>query len=152
MTASSAPVHVVWFKRDLRVHDHAPLAEAAARGRVLPLYVAEPGFWALAESSGRQWRFVAESLAELDADLRARGSALVVRTGEAVDVVRDLLDRLPVAALWSHQETNNAWTFARDRRVAELLRARGVPWHERRQHGVIRGLARRDGWAARWEQ
>jgi len=146
------PLHLVWFKRDLRVHDHAPLAEAAARGPVLALYVAEPGFWALPDSSGRQWRFVAESLAELDAALRARGGALVVRTGEAVDVLRDLLDRLAVAALWSHQETGNAWTFARDRRVAALLRERGVPWHERRQHGVIRGLARRDGWAARWEQ
>ncbi len=152
MTATVAPVHIVWFKRDLRVHDHAPLAEAAARGPVLPLYIAEPGFWALPDSSGRQWRFVAESLDELDAALREHGAALVVRTGDAVAVLRDLLDRVPVAAVWSHQETGNAWTYARDRRVAELLRARGVAWHERRQHGVIRGLTHRDGWAARWEK
>lgn len=38
-------MQVVWFKRDLRVHDHAPLAQAAARGAVLPLYVVEPAFW-----------------------------------------------------------------------------------------------------------
>jgi deoxyribodipyrimidine photo-lyase len=152
MDAPAAPFHVVWFKRDLRVDDHAPLAEAATRGPVFPLYIAEPGFWDLPDSSGRQWRFVAESLAELDAALRTRGSALIVRTGDAVDVLRDLLDRLPVAAVWSHQETGNAWTFARDCRVGELLRERGVPWHERRQHGVIRGLTRRDGWAARWER
>jgi deoxyribodipyrimidine photo-lyase len=152
MAASPSPVHIVWFKRDLRIHDHAPLAAATAQGRVLPLYIIEPGFWRLPDSSGRQWRFVVESLAELDAALRARGGALVVRTGEAVDVLRDVLERRRVAAVWSHQETGNAWTFARDRRVAELLRERGVPWHERRQHGVIRGLSRRDGWAARWEK
>ncbi|NBB69145.1 MAG: deoxyribodipyrimidine photolyase [Alphaproteobacteria bacterium] len=152
MTRTSPPLHVVWFKRDLRVHDHVPLAEAAARGPVLALYIAEPGFWALPDSSGRQWRFVAEGLTELDAELRARGGGLVVRTGDAVEVLRDVLDRMPVAALWSHQETGNAWTYARDRRVAELLRERGVAWHERRQHGVIRGLTRRDGWAARWEK
>jgi deoxyribodipyrimidine photo-lyase len=152
MTNTSPPHHVVWFKRDLRVHDHAPLTEAAAGGPVLPLYIVEPGFWALPDSSGRQWRFVAESLAELDAELRARGSALVVRTGDAVAVLGELLDRVAVAAVWSHQETGNAWTYARDRRVGELLRERGVPWHERRQHGVVRGLARRDGWAARWER
>ena len=33
---------VVWFKRDLRVHDHAALAQAAAHGPVLCLYVLEP--------------------------------------------------------------------------------------------------------------
>jgi deoxyribodipyrimidine photo-lyase len=38
-----APVQLVWFKRDLRVFDHAPLAQAARRGPVLPLYIAEPG-------------------------------------------------------------------------------------------------------------
>ncbi|MFM9718803.1 deoxyribodipyrimidine photo-lyase, partial [Streptomyces galilaeus] len=35
-------VQVVWFKRDLRTTDHAPLANAAHAGSVLPLYVAEP--------------------------------------------------------------------------------------------------------------
>ena len=37
---------VVWFKRDLRVHDHAALHQAAARGPVLCLYVLEPSLWA----------------------------------------------------------------------------------------------------------
>lgn len=32
-------VQVVWFKRDLRVHDHRPLSEAAARGPVLAVYI-----------------------------------------------------------------------------------------------------------------
>ncbi|MCB0034083.1 MAG: deoxyribodipyrimidine photo-lyase, partial [Anaerolineales bacterium] len=25
------PVHIVWYKRDLRLHDHAPLHRAAAQ-------------------------------------------------------------------------------------------------------------------------
>ena len=41
-SANRRGMHVVWFKRDLRVRDHAPLAEAARAGRVLPLYVFEP--------------------------------------------------------------------------------------------------------------
>ena len=36
------PPQVVWFKRDLRVQDHRPLAIAAERGPVIPLYVIEP--------------------------------------------------------------------------------------------------------------
>ncbi|MEO1091610.1 MAG: FAD-binding domain-containing protein [Pseudomonadota bacterium] len=152
MRQASTPLQIVWFKRDLRVHDHAPLAEAAVHGPVLPLYVVEPKFWWLPDSSGRQWRFVTESLVELDAALRERGSRLVVRRGDAVTVLRSLLDRYAVDAVWSHQETGNRWTFARDRAVAGLLREHGVPWHERRQHGVVRGLRQRDGWARQWER
>ena len=37
-----AALQIVWFKRDLRIVDHRPLAAAAERGLVLPLYVVEP--------------------------------------------------------------------------------------------------------------
>ena len=37
--------HVVWFKRDLRLHDHTALSLAAANGPLLCLYVTEPSLW-----------------------------------------------------------------------------------------------------------
>lgn len=39
---------LVWFKRDLRLHDHAVLVEAATHGPVLCLYVIEPSVWGAA--------------------------------------------------------------------------------------------------------
>ncbi|MEB3277076.1 MAG: deoxyribodipyrimidine photo-lyase, partial [Cyanobacteriota bacterium] len=59
------PLHLVWFKRDLRCVDHAPLVEAARRGPVLPLYVVEPALWQQADASGRQWQFCRDSLIDL---------------------------------------------------------------------------------------
>jgi deoxyribodipyrimidine photo-lyase len=145
-----AAFQYVWFKRDLRVHDHAPLAEAAARGPVLPLYILEPGLWRQPDASPRQWAFVRESLQALREALAALGQPLVLRTGDAVAVLEALARTHPPAALWSHQETGNGWTFARDRAVAAWARGRGIAWHEPRQHGVVRGLRRREGWAAQW--
>ncbi len=52
-------LQIVWFKRDLRVEDHRALAEAAAQGPVLPLYIAEPEYWCQPDASGRQWAFAA---------------------------------------------------------------------------------------------
>ena len=49
------PQIVVWFKRDLRVIDHEPLDQAVREGQVLPLYVVEPGYWAMEYTSSRQW-------------------------------------------------------------------------------------------------
>jgi deoxyribodipyrimidine photo-lyase len=148
---TETPVQLVWFKRDLRTADHAPLAEAAARGPVLPLYLVEPGLWLQPDASGRQWAFVREALCELQAELGRLGQPLAVRVGEFESVFEAIAARWPVAAVWSHQETGNGWTFARDRRVASWLAARGVPWHQLPQHGVVRGLKSRDGWSRAWE-
>ena len=144
-------LQIVWFKRDLRIQDHVPLAEAARRGPVLPLYVAEPDLWARPDASARQWDFCAESLATLRRDLAHLGQPLVVRTGDAVSVLEALRRDQGAVALWSHEETGNGWTYARDRRVAGWAKANGAPWTELPQSGVIRRLKDRDGWAGRWE-
>lgn len=144
-------LQIVWFKRDLRVHDNQALAAAAAQGLVLPLYIVEPELWQQPDAAGRQWGLTRESLIELREDLANLGQPLVVRTGDAEQEIRRLLDTHPVAACWSQQETGNAWTFARDRRVGALLQDRGIPWHEARQHGVLRGKVDRDTWSRQWE-
>ena len=144
-------MQVVWFKRDLRVQDHRPLAEAAQRGPVLPLYVVEPALWAEPDMSARQWAFIAESLDALRADLARLGQPLVIRQGEMPGVLADLHAAVGVSALWSHEETGNGWTYDRDRRVAAWCRDAGIAWHERRNHGVIRKLGSRNGWAKQWD-
>ncbi|MEE3118896.1 MAG: deoxyribodipyrimidine photo-lyase, partial [Pseudomonadota bacterium] len=69
---------LVWFKRDLRVHDHAPLAAAAELGEpVIPLYVIEPDYWQLPDTSARQWGFVQDSLEDLRRQLRRLGGDLL---------------------------------------------------------------------------
>lgn len=146
-------VHVVWFKRDLRVHDHAPLLAAVASGApVIPLFVFEPGYWALPEHSRRQFDFLIDSLLQLDAALEARGSRLVVRTGDAIDVFSALHREYGLEAVHAHEETGLQWTFDRDRQLRRWARHAGVSVREQAQHGVVRALKSRDGWAARWEQ
>ncbi|WP_224823347.1 deoxyribodipyrimidine photo-lyase [Cognatishimia sp. MH4019] len=142
---------LVWFKRDLRTTDHAVLAEAAARGPVLPLYIVEPELWALPDASGRQWAFVAECLEALQQELAALGMPLVVRIGDAVEVLSELVPTQNIDLILSHEETGNAWTYARDLRVAEWARSAGVTWRETQSAGVVRRLKTRDGWAARRE-
>ncbi|MEI6486430.1 MAG: deoxyribodipyrimidine photo-lyase [Sphingomonadales bacterium] len=146
-------MEIVWFKRDLRVHDHAALAAACASGRpVLPLYIVEPGLWAQPDMSARQYGFLAESLTDLGRSLAARGARLVVRVGNAVDVLAALHRRHGITAIHAHQETGTLWTYARDRAVRRWARQAGVPVIEAQQHGVWRAQRSRDGWAARWEQ
>ena len=145
-------LEIVWFKRDLRIHDHAPLAAAAASGRpVVPLYVLEPGLWAQPEMAGRHLDFLIESLDDLGAALARLGAQLVLRHGEAVDVLERLHRTHGIATLRAHEETGLHWTYDRDRAVRAWARRAGIPFVEYRQHGVWRARRDRDGWARRWD-
>ena len=145
------PLRIVWFKRDLRVSDHAPLLHAS-RGKVIPLYILEPGYWTLKDTSARQQDVLIAALQDLNAALSKLGAPLIVRQGDAVDVFKTLLAAHPVTEVVSHEETGNAWTYQRDLQVAKLFRSQNIPWREFPNHGVVRGLKDRDGWSKRWHQ
>lgn len=145
-------MQLVWFKRDLRVRDHRPLVDAARRGPVLALYVYEPALLTAPDFDGAHLRQVNAALAELAEALAERGGALVTRVGDMPAVLEQLAQEVPIAALHSHEETTQAVAYARDRAVRRWARARGVPWHEVPQTGVVRRLPSRDEWAARWEE
>ena len=145
-------MNVVWLKRDLRISDHRPLVEACARGDVLVLYVVEPELLAQPETDAAHVTFAAQSLAELERELRARGGALTVRIGNLPEAFEALHRERPFRALFAHEETGSGVTYARDKRVARWCKERGVEFREWPQTGVVRRLRTRDGWAERWDR
>ncbi len=145
-------LQVVWFKRDFRLTDHAPLTEAARRGPVLPLFVYEPGLWAGPDRSGRQDQFMRGALASLARDIARRGGMLCQRVGDVTDVLRSLREAHGSFRLYAHEETGDLWSFVRDNAVRSWCRAEGVRFDEYRQFGIERGGdTKRNGWAKRWD-
>ncbi|MFC3085404.1 FAD-binding domain-containing protein [Tabrizicola soli] len=119
---------LVWLKRDLRLHDHPALTLAAGLGPVLPVYIAEPSLWSRPDASARQWEFVAESLADLREAMAGLGLPLVIRLGEAVEVLDRLCRQHRIARIISHQETGIPADRARDRRVEAWAQGAGMEW------------------------
>ena len=73
---------IVWFRRDLRVHDHPALRAALAGDeRVVPVFCLDDRLLHGRHASGPRTQFLLECLADLDGSLRERGSGLVVRRG-----------------------------------------------------------------------
>ncbi|MGN6189428.1 MAG: cryptochrome/photolyase family protein [Conexibacter sp.] len=117
---------IVWLRRDLRLHDHPPLAAAlAAHERVIPVFVLDPVLLNGRFASGPRTAFMLDCLRELDAALRERGGGLVLRHGaperELAALVRDTDAR---AVYWASDAT--PYALARDQRVRETLREAGV--------------------------
>ena len=141
-------VRIVWFKRDLRVNDHAPLLAASQSSMpVLPLYVVEPDYWQQPFASRRHWHFIHDCLCDLNVDLTELGQALIVKSGDVCDVLKILQDEFDIEAIYAHEETGNLWTYQRDIAVQNLCSEKSIPFHEYPSNGVVRRLHNRDDWA-----
>jgi deoxyribodipyrimidine photo-lyase len=114
------------------------------------LYVYEPEVIDAPDFDPSHLVFINQSLASLDRALRNMGAHLTLRTGRMPDVLDELHQQVVVAGLWSHEETGNAITYARDRRVAAWADRNNVVWKEYPTNGVVRRLDGRDGWARLW--
>jgi deoxyribodipyrimidine photo-lyase len=143
---------VVWFKRDLRVVDHAALHAAVLRGPILCLYIIEPSVWAQPDAALQHYQFLLESLRDLDADLRCLGGQLHVVAGEFVALLARLLIANPFEAVYAHEETGNDITYKRDLAVGQWCKSNKVEFREFRQFGVVRKLKNRDDWKSHWDK
>lgn len=117
---------ILWFRRDLRVHDHAALQAALhAHRRILPIYIHaldEEAPWAPGAAS-RWW--LHQSLAALDSALTQRGAALHYYRGRTLPILQQLIrDSGACAIYWQRQYEPAA--IARDTRIKAALRDAGI--------------------------
>ena len=118
---------LVWFRRDLRDDDSAALAEATRRARrVFCAFVFDHDILReLPARADRRVEFIHASLEELDAALRRRGGALIVRNARAVEVIPRLAVELGVDAVFANRDYEPA-AKRRDEAVAQMLAERGI--------------------------
>jgi deoxyribodipyrimidine photo-lyase len=118
---------LVWFRRDLRVHDHPALhaASSVEDGAVVPVFCFDPALLGGRHRSGPRTQFLLECLSELGESFRARGSRLVIRIGPPEREIPALAAECGVSTV---HVTADASPFAtrRDRRVARALAAGGA--------------------------
>ncbi len=122
-TAAEWTTAVVWFRRDLRLADHPALAEAVTHAlRVVPLFILDDRLLGGAAPS-RSW-FLRRSLTVLDAELRARGSALLVRHGRPEDLVPQVAAEVGAQVVLASRDVTPL-SHRRDAAVASALERDG---------------------------
>ncbi|HAH38055.1 MAG TPA: deoxyribodipyrimidine photolyase, partial [Algoriphagus sp.] len=144
-------ISVVWLKRDLRLKDHPALDAAINLGHpILLAYVFEPSLIQASQSDLRHWRFVWESLEDLNRQLQPYQTEVAIFHQEVNEIFSQLELGFEIAAVFSHQETGIQITFQRDLQIKSWLQSRNIPWYEFLQQGVRRGRKSRANWRKEW--
>lgn len=149
---SKKTINIVWFKRDLRFTDHEPLFLAQQEEiPIILLYFFEPSVMSYDDSDVRHWRFIYESLQDMQSKLNAVDSKIYFFHNEVKPVFEEILQVYNVKSIFSHQEIGNKITFDRDIAIQLFFDENNIHWQQSQMHGVIRKLKSRKDWDKRWE-
>lgn len=114
---------ILWLRRDLRLSDHEALSAAVARGGpVIPVFIRDDSVDSL--GAAPKWR-LGLSLADLSRRLDEKGSRLILRSGDALQVLQALVAETGAGAVyWSRLYGPDA--IERDSAVKSALRDAGI--------------------------
>jgi deoxyribodipyrimidine photo-lyase len=102
-----------WARRDLRLADNQALTAALSRAsRVVPVFILDPGLLGAPDVSPSRLAFLFGGLRALDADLRGRGSRLVVRQGDPACELAALAGETGASAIYAEEDP---WPYGRRR-------------------------------------
>ena len=135
---------LVWLRRDLRVDDNAALYHALRSAqKVWCAFVFDRAILDELPRADRRVEFIRDSLAGLDAELRAvaqshgvEGVGLIVRHGRAEEELPALALQLGVQAVFASHD-DDPYALARDRRVRGTLATAGIVLHTGKDHVVF---------------
>ena len=113
---------IVWFQKDLRIHDNEALIEASSNAKeVIPVYVFDDrelnnqtDILQIEKTGSFRSRFLIESVEDLRNNLRERGSELIVRSGISEDILFDLAKQFEVDAIYCNRERTREEVFRQE--------------------------------------
>eukprot|EP00099_Drosophila_melanogaster_P007952 NP_001260632.1 (6-4)-photolyase, isoform C [Drosophila melanogaster] len=123
---------VHWFRKGLRLHDNPALshiftAANAAPGKyfVRPIFILDPGILDWMQVGANRWRFLQQTLEDLDNQLRKLNSRLFVVRGKPAEVFPRIFKSWRVEML-TFETDIEPYSVTRDAAVQKLAKAEGV--------------------------
>ncbi|MDX1408654.1 MAG: deoxyribodipyrimidine photo-lyase, partial [Saprospiraceae bacterium] len=128
--SNTDPIHIFWFRRDLRINDNHGLFRALDTGRrVLCLFIFDRNILdALEDRDDARVTLIYDRIVDLDSRLKKKGGGMLVRYGNPEAVFEELLASRSVDAVHANRDYE---PYARDRdeAVSGLCEASGVAFH-----------------------
>ncbi len=144
-------INIVWLKRDLRIHDHAPFASVEALSEAYRIiYIFESSLLTYPDTSLRHLQFIYHSIVEMNRLLKPYSREVELFYGEAIEVFTYLIKNESLKTILSHQESGIQLTWNRDKQVKKLFQQHEIRWIEYQRDGIKRGRENRNKWDKEW--
>ena len=127
-------MHLLWFRRDLRLTDNEIVTLASAKNAaVLPFFIIDPWFYQWVDVGKARVRFLFESLENLDSNLKKLGSKLILFEGNAVEIIQELTQQLIQQGhrpkLYFNRDVQVEYGISRDKSIVNLYQALNLEYH-----------------------
>ncbi len=130
---------IVWFRRDLRVEDHAALYHASLSGApIVPLFIFDTEIIKALPSDGAAFDFQAQCLRDLKRSLEKLGGKLILRKGRAKAVHSSLIGELKPSALYFNRDYEPS-ARRRDAEIALLYESNEIEVRTFKDHVLQEG-------------
>lgn len=144
-------MHILWFRRDLRLSDNEIVnLSCANNAEVLPCFIIDPWFYEQAEVGKARVKFLFESLENLDSNLRERGSQLYLFEGNSTDVIqeltRQLLQKGDRPKLFVNHDVQVQYGIERDRQIIDFYKQHNLSYHQGLNNFLQIDSESRDTW------
>lgn len=122
---------LIWYRNDLRLHDHEPLVYALKqRADIIPVYCFDPRqfgetSFGFPKTGAFRGQFLLESVADLRRSLQSLGSDLIIRLGEPETVIPQLVADLNIFAVLFHGEVTSEETTV-EQKLKSILHKNGT--------------------------
>lgn len=129
---------LIWYRHDLRIHDHEPLYEALKQGAaVVPVYCFDPRqldpqqsgetTFGFPKTGAFRMQFLIESIQDLQRSFQSLGSSLIVRSGQPESIIPSLIEPLHISAVYYYTEVT-AEEQAVEKALQRSLQTHNVPY------------------------
>lgn len=115
--------NLCWIRRDLRLHDHASLAQALSLGETTVVFIFDSHILGkLKNKSDKRVTFIIQSLQELETKLQKKGSSLLIRFGKPEVEIPHLCQELKIKKVFTNRDYE-PYAKKRDELVAKKLQS-----------------------------
>lgn len=113
-------ISIFWFRRDLRLHDNTGLAKALNGAYpVLPLFIFDEQILKELPNDDPRVQFIHQQLDTINSELEKKGSGLLIRKGNPIDIWKMLFKEYQIAEIYTNRDYE-PYALERDQQIQDI--------------------------------
>ncbi|MCD8439748.1 cryptochrome/photolyase family protein [Tenacibaculum finnmarkense] len=119
-------VAIFWFRRDLRLEDNVALFNALnSSNKVVPIFIFDEEILDNLPKNDARVSFIYQTLQQLDTDLKAVGSSLLIKKGNPLEVWKTIISEFDISAVYTNKDYE-PYALQRDAEIHDFLKSKSI--------------------------